>query len=230
MSRRLPLLFAVAVLAFAGSSYGSDRGYVDDVEAHEIKVGKVGVLKDGVEIEPPNEVSVKGPKVGRDPPADVDVMELAVKPVKVMHPFLEGIPDLKKPPPPDDQEIADQAAQKAEGDQGGPGGGQQQMAEQRAEYEGSVRAEQQAVDQGKDMAEAHDIGEATRRRIQDDYGRAADGGSLSAPPEDKKAAPPPAPAETQPEVLEPPPQEGAPGEGAPDSSGGPQVIDVPQQR
>jgi hypothetical protein len=229
MRRRLTWLSILAAgLGFALAAFAStQRGNVDEVQVMEVKVQQVKMPKDGVDVTEPHEVRIKKVQVTKVGLEDSTVNEVRPKATKVEKIIFEGLTDInqkKQPVTPDDEAAIDQAAQKAEADQGPAGGGQQQMAEQRAENEGSVMTEQQAMNGGRSATDASAIGDATRQRIRDDYARAADGGSLTAPP---PLPPPPAaaPAENQPEVLEAPKQEGAEGAG---EGAGMQVVDVPQ--
>jgi hypothetical protein len=97
-----------------------------------------------------------------------------------------------------------------------------------------MSATQDALNRGDSLGQATAVAEAARQRVRDDYGRAADGGSLEAPPK-APAAPAEraaAPAEGAPEILEPPPKEPEEGEEGEAGKGGesaePAVIDVPQ--
>ncbi|MHB8416431.1 MAG: hypothetical protein ACYDCL_00035 [Myxococcales bacterium] len=229
--RLLSLVFVVGAVAgvgviglWASRSRALDQADVPEATCANVKVKKLKTGKVTTDIDTPGELKVKPLKVGKIDTASVDAADVVSKAEKVPKVTLEGIPELPKKPDPEDQALIDEAAQKAEADQGGPGGGQSQMAEQRAEVEASTSADQKALDQGRDPASTRNLDQEVRQRIQEDYARAADGGSLEKPPEEAQPAAPAPPAEALPEVLEPPKEE--PSEDGSEGAG--QVIDVSQ--
>ncbi len=226
------LALLAACLAFAEPSTAvTDRAQVEDITTGPVQARQVKVGANSMEVEPPGEVTIRDVKAAKLGLAATEFEALSTREPKVPKLSLEGIPELPKKVPPEDEAIVDDAARKAESDQGGPGANGDPRAEGNAAMDASLRAERQALKEGRDPSEAHDIAEAVRERVKEDYARAADGGSLSAPPpEAQPQTPAPAPP-SGPEVLEAPPPEPGVGDDANGGAGpGAQVIEVPQQQ
>jgi hypothetical protein len=237
MFRRKSWLLPALILTFAlRSSATTQHAAVEGIDVSDVIVKPVKVNKAGAEAVDSADVIVKQVKMTKMPVGKVTADSVDVRELKVQRIILEGLEDVKKKVTEDDEESVDKAAKKAEHEQGAAGSdeGSRMQTETRAETEASISATQDALNRGDSLGQATAVAEAARQRVRDDYGRAADGGSLEAPPK-TPAAPAEravAPGEAGPEILEAPPKESAEGEEGEAGKGGentePAVIDVPQ--
>ncbi len=233
------LLLALVVLLPVRSSAGkNNQAAVEGVDVPDVIVKQLKVPKVTAESDAPADVIVKPVKMVKMPAGKVDVDSVDSRDIKIQPIKLEGIDDLPKKIPQEDEDTVDKAVKTAERDQGAAGSdeGGRLQTESRAETEAGISASQDALNRGDSREQAGDVAETARKRVREDYARAADGGPLEAPPSAKETPPqaPPAGGEEAPEILEPPPK--APEEGAdsepPEKSeaSAPAVIEVPPEQ
>jgi hypothetical protein len=223
------------LVSLRSSAGKNNQANVEGIDVPDVIVKQLKVPKVTSEADAPADIIVKAVKAMKMPAGKVDVDSVDSRDLKVQPIKLEGIEDLPKKFPQDDDDSINNAVKTAESNASAAGAADpdQTQSFRQTMNQASLAAGQAATDQGESEAQANQDAQEARKRVRDDYRNAvADGGVLpAAAPEEKSPAPPTAPAEAAPEVLEPPPKEPAEGgDGEPAEAPAPAVIDVPSSQ